>query len=151
MVTKLTLLHLNNSPARVTQLAMEQSAELRQLSRLQNVFIESFTVAVVAVDEIFRSNGNGTQGTDNVAFKKVSEIFNQLQVVRLVGSKYLKSSKKPYNKSTPKIAKDNADLDMERALEMTQVINDELKCRLLKQCNLKSKGKNYRAGSVKRI
>lgn len=80
VVTKLTLLHLNNSPARVTQLAMEQPAELRQLSRLQNVFIESFTVAVLAVDEIFGSNSNGTQDTDKVAFKKVSEVFNQLQV-----------------------------------------------------------------------
>jgi hypothetical protein len=59
---------------------MEQPAELRQLSRLQNVFIESFTVAVLAVDEIFGSNSNGTQGTDKVAFKKVSEVFNQLQV-----------------------------------------------------------------------
>jgi hypothetical protein len=61
--------------------------------RLQCVLMESFSVAVYAINYIKTSPGESTAGSDLVRFKRKSEFLNDIQKVRFKGSKYLYSSK----------------------------------------------------------
>jgi len=151
IVTKLVLSHLNKNPSRITQVDMDKTVALKQLTRLQNIFIESITIAVISIDDIYQSNGKFSYGTDNVSFKKVSELFNELQNKRLVGTKYARSIKKSFYKYKPKLAIDFAKVDMTEAQVQCDTFNCNLKYKLLQQCNLKSIRKNYKSISIRRI
>jgi hypothetical protein len=61
--------------------------------KLQCVLMESFSIAVYAINYIKTSPGGSTAGSDLVRFKRKSELLNDIQKVRLKGSKYFYSSK----------------------------------------------------------
>ncbi|HRP58958.1 MAG TPA: reverse transcriptase N-terminal domain-containing protein [Vicingus sp.] len=47
-----------------------------EISKLQNIFIESFAIAVLAVYEVSKSQGSKTAGVDGVKYITFAEVKN---------------------------------------------------------------------------
>ena len=120
--------------------------------KLQCVLMESFSMAVYAINYIKTSPGGSTAGSDLVRFKKKSEFLNNIQKVRLKGSKYFYSSKSiKVKKDLPKFILDNFDKDSKTAEALANEFNLNLQLELIKKINLKTIRKNYKPSNVKRV
>jgi len=146
-VTKLLIINLNRSNKRVIQQNLSN-----ELQRLQCLLIESFSIAVYAINSIKTASGSNTAGLDTIRFKSKAEFLNNIQKERLIKTKYFFSTKSvKVKKDLPKIIKDNIDKDSELAEQLVTKYNLKLQLELIKKVNLKSIRKNYKPTSIKRI
>ena len=120
--------------------------------RLQCLLMESFSIAVYAINYTKNSPGGNTAGSDLVRFKKKSEFLNNIQRVRFQNSGYFHSSKSiKIKKDLPKFILDNLGKDSKAAKELADEFNLNLQLELLKKVNLKTVRKNYKSNNIKRI
>lgn len=120
--------------------------------KLQCVLMESFSIAVYAINYIKTSPSGSTSGSDLVRFKRKSEFLNDIQKVRLKGSKYFYSSKSiKVKKDLPKFILNNFDKDSKTAEALADEFNLNLQLELIKKINLKTIRKNYKPSNVKRV
>lgn len=63
--------HLVKSKERITAQNLPN-----EISKLQNIFIESFAIAVLAVYEVSKSPGSKTAGVDGVKYITFAEVKN---------------------------------------------------------------------------
>lgn len=121
------------------------------ITKIQNVFIESFGICVYAVKEIEKSQGGGTSGVNGEKYKTLSNMKKEYQENQIKNTRYAKSKK------LWKIKKDlplRARIDLEREnilLEEMKQYNLELSLNLLKKCNMLSIRKNYKADTIRQI
>jgi len=147
IVTKLLIINLNRLNKRVTQQNLSND-----LARLQCLLIESFSIAVFAINSIKTMPGSNTAGSDSIRFKSKAEFLNDLQKERLKKTKYFFSTKSiKIKKDLPKIVKDNITEDSKLANQLAKEYNLKLQLELIKKVNLKSIQKNYKPISTKRI
>ena len=147
IVTKLLIINLNRLSERVTQQNLPNDLE-----RLQCLLIESFFIAIYAVNDIKSASGSNTAGSDSVRFKSKAEFLNDIQKERLIKTKYFFSTKSvKVKKDSPKIVKDNIVEDSKLAEQLAAEYNLKLQLELIKKVNLKSIRKNYKPISTKRI
>jgi hypothetical protein len=106
LVTKLLIIHLKglrNFGERVIQNNLSLDIE-----KLQCVFIESFSIAIFAIDSIKSSLGNTMAGTDSMRFKTKSEFLKLIQEEKLKKTRYFYSTKsEKVKKDLPKVIIDN--------------------------------------------
>lgn len=146
-VTKLLIINLNRLNKRVIQQNLPND-----LQRLQCLLIESFSIAVYAINSIKIASGSNTAGSDSIRFKSKAEFLNNLQKERLIKTKYFFSTKSiKVKKDLPKIVKDNIIEDSKLAEQLATEYNLKLQLELIKKVNLKSIRKNYKPISTKRI
>ena len=150
LVTKLLIIHLKglkNVDERVVQNNLPLDIE-----KLQCIFIESFSIAIYAIDSIKSSSGSTTAGTDFVRFKTAQEFLKLIQEEKLKKTKYFYSKKnQKVKKDLPKVIIDSHFEDSKLADNQAFTFNNLLQLNLLKKVNLKSIRKNYKSSSVKRI
>lgn len=147
IVTKLLITNLNRLGERITQRNLPN-----ELSRLQCLLIESFSIAIYTINDIKSAPGSKTPGTDSVRFKSSTEFLEELQHSRLKKTKYFFSTKNSkIRKDLPKVVLDNIEEDSKLAERLANEYNLKLQLELIKKINLKSILKNYKPISVKRI
>jgi hypothetical protein len=147
IVTKLLIVNLNRINKRVIQQNLPND-----LQRLQCVLIESFSIAVYAINSIKTGFGSNTAGSDSIRFKSKAEFLNDLQKEKLIKTKYFFSTKSiKVKKDLPKIIRDYVAKDSILAKQLATEHNLKLQLKLIKKVNLKSIRKNYRPVSIKRI
>lgn len=147
IVTKLLIINLNRLGERVTQRNLPN-----ELERLQCLLIESFSIAIYAINDIKSASGSNTPGSDSIRFKSKTEFLNDIQKKRLIKTKYFFSTKSiKVKKDLPKIVKDNIVEDSKLAEQLAAEYNLKLQLELIKKVNLKSIRKNYKSRSIKRI
>jgi hypothetical protein len=140
IVTKLLIINLNRLNKRVTQQNLPND-----LARLQCLLIESFSIAVYAINSIKTAPVSKTAGSDSIRFKSTAEFLNDLQKERLIKTKYFFSTKsKKVKKDLPKIVKDNIAEDSKLAEQLATEYNLKFQLELVKKVNLKSIQKNYK-------
>ena len=146
LVTKIVIVYLNKG-VRITQKNLPND-----IVRLQCLLMESFSIAVYAVNYIKVSPGGNTAGTDLVRFKKKSEFLKVIEDTRLKNSSYGFSSKNiKVKKDLPKFILDNLAEDSKLAELQADEFNLKLQIDLIKKVNIKSIRKNYKSNSVKRV
>lgn len=148
LVTKIVIVYLNlNKGVRITQKNLPN-----EIVRLQCLLMESFSIAVYAVNYIKVSPGGNTAGTDLVRFKKKSEFLKTIQDTRFKNSRYGFSSKNiKVKKDLPKFILDNLAEDSKLAELRADEFNLKLQIDLIKKVNIKSIRKKYKSKSVKRV
>jgi retron-type reverse transcriptase len=147
IVTKLLIINLNRLGERVTQRNLPN-----ELERLQCLLIESFSIAIYAINDIKSVSGSNIPGLDSIRFKSKAEFLNDIQKKRLIKTKYFFSTKSiKVKKDLPKIVKDNIVEDSKLAEQLAAEYNVKLQLELIKKVNLKSIRKNYKSKSIKRI
>jgi retron-type reverse transcriptase len=147
IVTKLLIINLNRLNKRITQQNLPND-----LARLQCLLIESFSIAVYAINSIKTAPDSNTAGLDSIRFKSKAEFLNDLQKERLIKTKYFFSTKSiKVKKDLPKIVKDNIAEDSKLAKQLSTEYNLKLQLELIKKVNLKSIRKNYKPIIAKRI
>lgn len=146
LVTKIIIVCLKKE-ARITQKNLPND-----IVRLQCLLMESFSIAVYAINYIKVSPGGTTAGTDLVRFKRKAEFLSAIQETRLKNSRYGFSSKNiKVKKDLPKFILDNFNEDSEIAKLQADEFNLKLQIELIKTVNMKSIRKNYKSRSVKRV
>jgi retron-type reverse transcriptase len=146
-VTKLLIINLNHLNKRVIQQNLPND-----LQRLQCLLIESFSIAVYAINSIKNASVSNIAGSDSMQFKSKAKFFNNLQKERLIKTKYFFSTKSiKVKKDLPKIVKDNVIEDLKLAKQLATDYNLKSQLELIKKVNLKSICKNYKPTSIKRI
>jgi len=102
------------------------------LQRLQCLLIESFSIAVYAINSIKIASGSNTAGSDSIRFKSKAEFLNNLQKERLIKTKYFFSTKSiKVKKDLPKIVKDNIIEDSKLAEQFATEYNLKLQLELI--------------------
>ncbi len=116
---------------------------------LQNIFIESFASVIYSVHKIANSSGGKTPGVDGQCFKTISDFKQEYISNKLKYSKY-RFSKKSFKikKELPKKAIITHEIE-DCLLKKLKLYNAILKYTLVKQCNIKSCRKSYRAHMVR--
>jgi len=146
LVTKIVTVSLKKG-VRMTQKNLPND-----IVKLQCLLMESFSIAVYAVNYIKVSPGGNTAGTDLVRFRKKSEFLKAIQDSRLKNSRYAFSSKNiKVKKDLPKSILDNLAEDSNLAKLQADEFNLKLQIDLIKKVNMKSIRKNYKSKSVKRV
>ena len=113
-VTKLLIINLNRLNKRVVQQNLPND-----LQRLQCLLIESFFIAIYAINSIKIASGSDTAGSDSIKFKSKAEFLNDLQKERLIKTKYFFSTKSiKVRKDLSKIVKDNTVEDSKLAEQL---------------------------------
>ena len=147
IVTKLLIINLNRLNKRITQQNLPND-----LARLQCLLIESFSIAVYAINSIKTDSDSNIAGSDSIRFKSKAEFLNDLQKKKLRKTKYFYSTKSiKVKKDLPKIVKDNIVEDSKLAEKLALEYNLKLQLELIKKVNLKSIRKNYKPISTKKI
>ena len=122
-----------------------------EIEKLQCIFIESFSIGVLAVYEISKSSGANTAGTDGNHFETLKNLKSIFLKKNLKNTRYQRSTKSfKIKKDLPKKALITNEILSTLKLNLKEV-NLNLCFKLLKLCNFKTLRKNYKAGSVKRI
>ena len=122
-----------------------------EIERLQYIFLESFSISILAVYEISKSSGANTPGIDGKFFKTLKTKKDEFQQEMLKGTRYQKSSK------TFKVKKDlpSRAVVTDEVLKQlkSELAEETLKFRfkLLQQCNLKTLRKNYKGSNIRRV
>lgn len=147
IVTKLLVINLNRLGERVTQQNLPN-----ELEKLQCLFIESFSIAIYAINDIKSASDSKTSGSDSIRFKSKAEFLKDIQKKRLIKTRYFFSTKSiKIKKDLPKIVKDNIAEDSRLAEQLAAEYNSKLQLELIKKVNIKSIRKNYKSKSTKRI
>lgn len=122
-----------------------------EIERLQCLFMESFSISVLAVYDISKSSGASTPGVDGKHFSTM-KIKRECYLNRqLLGTRYQRSGKLfRVKKDLPKKAVINDEILKQLKLELSE---ETLKYRfqLLQQCNLKTIRKNYKGSNIGRV
>lgn len=122
-----------------------------EIEKLQCIFIESFSISVLAVYEISKSSGANTAGTDGDYFESLKSLKSDFLKKNLKNTRYQRSGKSfKVKKDLPKKALITDEILSTLKLNLKQV-NLNLCFKLLKLSNFKTLRKNYKATSVKRI
>lgn len=146
LVTKIVIVSLKKG-VRMTQKNLPND-----IVRLQCLLMESFSIAVYAVNSIKVSSGGNIAGIDLVRFRKKSEFLKVIQDTRLKNSRYGFSSKSiKIKKDLPKFILDNLAEDSKLAKLEADEFNLKLQIDFIKKVNMKSIRKNYKSKSVKRV
>jgi retron-type reverse transcriptase len=146
LVTKIVIVSFTKG-VRMTQRNLPND-----IARLQCLLMESFSIAVYAVNYIKVSPGGDTAGTDLVRFRKKSEFLKAIRDNRFKKSRYGFSSKSiKVKKDLPKFILDNLAEDSKFAKLQADKFNLELQIDLIKKVNMKSIRKNYKSKSVKKV
>jgi hypothetical protein len=122
-----------------------------EISKIQNCFIESFAIAVLAVYEVSKSPGSKTAGVDGIKYITLTEVKNNWIQEQLKNTRYGRSFK-PFKYRNTLPQKVIIDEETKRMLTL-DVENKVLETRLkiLKYINFKSYRKNYKSSVVKRV
>jgi hypothetical protein len=143
IVTKLLIINLNRLGKRIYQQNLPNDS-----ARLQCLLIESFSVAIYAINSIKTASA----GSDSIRFKSKAEFLNDLHKKRLIKTKYFFSTKSiKVKKDLPKIVRDNIVEDSKLAKQLATEYNLKLQLELIKKVNIKSIRKNCKPTSIKRI
>ena len=121
------------------------------IAKLQCIFMESFSISVLAVYEISKSSGSTTPGVDGKYFSTMSMKREYYLNQQLVGTRYKKSGKSfKVKKDLPKKAIITDTIKNQLKLELQE---ETLKFRfqLLQQCNMKTIRKNYKGNNIRRV
>jgi len=121
------------------------------LSRLQNIFIESFSIAIYAIEHVRKSPGCFTPGLDNVCFKNSKYFEDQYLLKNL-----------PKKKRNNLRYRSLENLQIQRMKIITETLkkqfqidaenyNIKLRSRLIPKVCVKTLRKNYQGDTVKRI
>lgn len=146
LLTSLSNKNLNLYGTRITHNVPED------MNKIQCKFIESFSIAIFAVEEIRASLGSNTPGMDSLRFKTKSEFLKQLQDERGKNTKYAHSTKSmKVKKDMPKVIFDHLKEDNNLSAELVKEFNLNLCLELIKRVNVKTIGKNYQTMSIRRV
>lgn len=145
-LTLIVMKHLAKSKERITAQNLPN-----EISKLQNIFIESFAIAVLAVYEVSKSPASKTAGVDGVKYITFAEVKNDWIKEQTKNTRYGRSSK-PLKYRTTLPQKAMITDDIEQILK-SDVEDKVFKTRLkiLKFINFKSYRKNYQSNAVKRV
>jgi hypothetical protein len=122
-----------------------------EIERLQCIFLESFSISILAVYKISKSLGANTPGIDGKFFKTLKNKKDEFLQTKLKGTRYQKSGK------TFKIKKDlpaRAIITNEMLKQLKFELAEEtlnFRFKLLEQCNLKTLCENYKESSIKQV
>jgi hypothetical protein len=121
------------------------------LSRLQNIFIESFSIMVFSINQIKKSSGRFSAGVDHVSFR-TSKDFEDRYLINNLPKKKRNSLryKSPENLQIQRAKIVTNELKKQFQLN-AQRYNHELRLELISKTSIKTLQKNYRADTVKRI
>jgi retron-type reverse transcriptase len=122
-----------------------------EIERMQQLFIESPAICLMAIHDLKSSSSSMTPGIDNVAFTSLTKKKQEYVTQKTKGTRYSKSSKTyKVKKDLPKAAV--IDNQLESLLKKNMLIENDKLCWLLyKKCNIKSLKKNYRGSTVRRV
>lgn len=147
VATKLLIINLNHLSERITQRNLP-----KELERLQCLLIESFSIAICAINDIKSAPGSKTPGSDSLRFKSKAEFLNYIQKNRLIKTKYFLSTKNiKMKKDLPRIIQDTIEEDSKLAEQLAVEYNLKLQLELIKKVNLKSILKSYKPINIRRI
>jgi retron-type reverse transcriptase len=122
-----------------------------EIERLQCIFMESFSISVLAVYSISKSSGASTPGVDGKYFSTIKIKRECYLNQQLIGTRYQKSGKSfKVKKDLPK----NAVINDKILKQLKSELSEETlkyRFRLLQQCNLKSIRKNYKGNNICRV
>jgi len=122
-----------------------------EIERLQCIFMESFSISVLAVYDISKSSGASTPGVDGKYFSTIKIKRERYLNQQLVGTRYQKSGKSfKVKKDLPKNAVINDEILKQLKSELSKQTL-KYRFRLLQQCNLKSIWKNYKGNNIRRV
>jgi retron-type reverse transcriptase len=123
----------------------------KDIEKIQQLFIESPAIRLLAIQEVKNSSGSVTPGIDNVSFTSLKKKKQEYVKKKIKSTRYFKSSKNfKVKKDLPKVA--IIDKQVENSLrENVLVENSELCWSLYKKCNIKSLRKNYRGSTIRRV
>jgi len=122
-----------------------------EIERLQCIFMESFSISVLAVYDISKSSGASTPGVDGKYFPTIKIKRACYLNQQLKGTRYQKSGKSfKVKKDLPKNAIINDAILKQLKLELSEETL-KYRYRLLQQCNLKSIRKNYKGNDIRRV
>lgn len=122
-----------------------------EIERMQQIFIESPAIRLLAIYDLKSFSGSITPGVDNVAFTSLTKQKQEYVTQKIKGTRYSKSSKNyKVKKDLPKaVVIDN---QLEDFLKKNVIFENDKLCWLLYQkCNVKSLRKNYCGNTVRRI
>lgn len=122
-----------------------------EIEKLQRIFIESFSISVLAVYNISKSSGANTPGVDGKHFSTIKIKRECYRNQQLIGTRYQKSGKSfKVKKDLPKKAVIN-DKILKRL--KSELLEETLKYRfrLLQRCNLKNIRENYKGNNIRRV
>lgn len=121
------------------------------IEKLQQLFIESPAIRLLAVQEVKKSPGSSTPGIDNISFTSLEKKKQEYIKRKIKNSRYFKSSKNfKVKKDLPKVAIINKQIE-NFLRENVLVENSELCWSLYRKCNIKSLRKNYRGSTIRRV
>lgn len=121
------------------------------IERLQCIFLESFSISILAVYEISKSFGAKTPGVDGKYVSTISMKRENYLNLQLTGTRYQRSGKSfKVKKDLPKKALITEEIMKQLKLELSE---ETLKFRfqLLQQCNVKTIRKNYKGSNIRRV
>ena len=122
-----------------------------EIEKLQCIFMESFSISVLAVYDISKSSGASTPGVDGKHFPTIKIKRERYLNQQLTGTRYQKSGKSfKVKKDLPKNAVINDEILKHLKLELSEETL-KYRFRLLQQCNLKSIRKNYKGNNIRRV
>lgn len=121
------------------------------IERLQCIFLESFSISILAVYEISKSSGAKIPGVDGKYFSTTSIKCENYLNQQLTKTRYQRSGKSyKVKKDLPKKALITEKVMKRLKFELSE---ETLKFRfqLLKKCNIKTIRKNYKISSIRRV
>ena len=123
----------------------------KDIEKIQQLFMESPAICLLAIQEVKNSSGSVTPGIDNVSFTSLAKKKQEYVRNKIKNSRYSKSSKNfKVKKDLPQKA--NIDKQVESFLKENVLVENSKLCWLLYQkCNIKSLRKNYRGSTIRRV
>jgi len=147
---KTLFLVINHETYKIQQRLTRQNLPNNIVS-LQNIFLESFSTVISAVDTILRAFSSITPGSDGIYVPTLQSLKQDYVNKKIKGTRYGMSSKSlKIRKNFPKKAEITSEvLGMLKEKLEKQLF--DLRFSLLQKSNLKSLCKNYKAKAVRRI
>lgn len=123
----------------------------KDIEKIQQLFMESPAIRLLAIQEVKNSPGSVTPGVDNISFTSLKKKKQEYIKKKIKGTRYFKSSKNfKIKKDLPKVA--ILDKQIENSLKENSLNdNSELCWSLYKKCDIKSLQKNYRGSAIRRV
>ena len=120
-------------------------------ARLQNVFIESFPTAILAVHKtILTREPNRAVGADQLHVPTLQLMRAKLVGEKLKGTRYSRSTKSlQYRRHIPREAKRTVEA-INKLKTKRKKKRNELSLKLLQRCNIKSLRPNYKSCTLRR-
>ena len=123
----------------------------KDIEKIQQFFIESPSIRLLAIQEVKNSSASKTPGIDNVSFAFLEKKQQEYVKQKIKSTKYFKSST---NFKVKKYLPKSAIMDKQATnflIKDVFVENSELCQSLYKKCDIKSLKKNYRGSTIRRV